>query len=130
MELRIDQGWLDSIMSSLARFACLHHLRVRFDMPATKQLDLPKSALIAESLFAFTRQEKIGVPLLTMVSIVRLEGNHRDIENECSRDQMRRILATMRCKVVQRDDGIESTTIKSWDEETLNAIGAHSTSGR
>lgn len=123
IDLRIDQGWPDSIMSSLARFACLHHLRVRFDMPATKgQLDLRKSTLIAKSLFAFTRQEKIGVPLLTMVSIVRLEGNHRDIQNECSRDQLRRILATIRCKVVQRDDGIESTIVKSWK----GFIGRHS----
>lgn len=66
--LGIRQGRVFSIMSSLARFICLHHLKVRFDMSATNiwQLIIPISIFIAKSLFALTRQEIIGALLLTM----------------------------------------------------------------
>lgn len=116
IDLRFDQGWPFSAMSSLARFPCLYRLKVRFDMSATNiwQKDLSTNILIAKSLFAFTRQKKKGVPLLTMDFIVRLNQNF-SVRAECSRNPKWPMLATIRCKVGRRDDGTEDTVVNSWD---------------
>lgn len=115
IDMQSDPVWPIRIMSSLARFTHLRHLQVHHDMSAIKKA-LPQSISAARSLFASTRQEKIGVPLSTVDLTIRLNLDFSKIQDECSGDHCQLFTATIRCEAVQRDDGTEDTVVNIWDD--------------
>lgn len=110
--------WPFDIFSSLARFTRLHYLKVRCDISPLPiaDWDLRKGITTTKRIFNVITREKIGVPLLTMDLITRLNLTRSSIGGECSRDKSRPILATIRCQATHLDDGRVLVHVQSWDD--------------